>query len=562
MLEELQIRNWALIDRLSIRFGGQLCVLSGETGAGKSILIDAISLLLGLRADTGSISDGCEEALVMGLFSLPERGEPADWLAERGIVPDDGTVMIRRIVKRSGRGSIYLQAAPVTRAELTQFSSLLVDLHGQHQHQSLFNITTHRRLLDRHAKLETQVSELAARFGEWTARKARYDKLLMNEQDRLRQVDLLQFAVREIEEARLKEGEEEQLNQELRVLEQHETLSEKLEAIHSTLAENRGGAVALLRNARRALEQAVAIDTELSEPAQRLNDLFYELEDISQLMRDRIDGFQFSPERLSECQERLALIRRLQKKYGATEAAVLEYCREGQQQLDDLSNWEDDTGRLRQEIQQLERQVLELAERLSQQRKRAAGEMAQRIEAVLRTLGMSHARFEVAVERRRSAEGKPVCGHSGIDEVFFRIGPNVGMPLKPLKQIASGGEISRVMLAIKTVLVDSDTIDTLIFDEIDVGIGGEAALAVGKHLKQLATHKQVFCITHLASIAARADNHYVVAKSLRDDRTFTGVQLVKGAQRVEEIARMLAGDRRATVSQEHAETLLRQLGGA
>ena len=556
MLEELHIQNYALIDRLQLGFEGGFNVLSGETGAGKSILIGAFSLLLGTRADTGAIRSGAEECLVAGQFRIDEKEEALRWLEEHGVTPDDGRVMIRRTVKSNGRGTIYIQSAPLSRAELSDFTSLLVDLHGQHEHQSLLVEERHRQLLDHHAGIESEAKELAGQFAELAMRKRRYEKLLSGHRQRLREAELMQHAVSEIEAARLQAGEEEQLTQERLILSQHEKLFAQLRATHNEIGN--GGALSGLRAARQSMDAVVAIDSGMSATAQRLDDLFFELEDVVEGLGDRISNDYFNPGRLEECEDRLALIRRLEQKYGNTVSEVLEYCREAREQLTGLETWEEDRSRLKSEIGEREQQVLARAQELSRLRIAAARGLGQRIESILHALGMPKGRFEVHIERQLNSAGKPVCGPHGIDAVAFRIAPNPGEPLKPLKNVASGGEISRIMLAIKTVLAESDRISTLVFDEIDAGIGGEVALAVGEHLGRIAEHNQALCITHIASIAVRAHNHIRVEKQVKNNRTLTVATAVHGQAQVEEIARMLAGDQTHATSQIHAEELLRR----
>ncbi|TVQ39999.1 MAG: DNA repair protein RecN [Spirochaetaceae bacterium] len=560
MLEDLSIQNYALIDRLAINFCTGFNVLTGETGAGKSILAGALSLLHGARADTASIRTGAEEARVSGVFNLQGNSEALAWLNEHGIEPEDDAVIIRRTVKRAGRGSIYIQNAPVTRADLEEFTGLVFDLHGQHEHQSLLAAEQHRVLLDRYAGLEERVEQLGRQFSELSALKRRYDRMLSGERERQREMDILEFAVREIDAAALLPDEEEQLQTEKRILSQHEKLFGALDEIYAQLAENRGGAVGQLRAARHAMDTVVQIDDGLSTQAKRLDDLFFELEDVVDTVRDYQSSVNFSSERLEQCEDRLALIHRLQKKYGATVADVLDYLEEARQQLAGFETWEDDKAALQQQITEGERALLTSAREISAERKHAAAELGTSIEAIINTLGMAKARFSVAVEARESASGKPSCGATGLDLVSFRIAANQGEPLKELKDIASGGEISRVMLAIKTVLAQNDHIQALVFDEIDAGIGGEVAIAVGTHLHLLSQHKQVLCITHLASIAVRADNHIKVEKAPKDNRTVTRIDLISGQQRVEEIARMLAGDRTGKTSRTHAEELLAKYG--
>ena len=556
MLEELNVQNYALIERLSIRFRPGFNVLTGETGAGKSILAGALGLVHGAPGDVAGIRTGAEEAIVSAAFYVQGNSTAVAWLTERDISLEDGYVLVRRSVKRAGRGSIYIQSSPVTRGDLQEFTSLVFDMHGQHEHQSLLDEQNHRKILDGYAGLATQVASVAERFSEVSEVKKRLEALEAGEMDRARQIDILSFAIREIDEAHLKAGEEEELERERKLLSEHEKLHAHLESAYGALAESRNGALAYIRTARGALSHAAEIDEELGSESNRLDDLFYELEDAAETVKDRLEGLVFSPGRLDEVQDRLSLIHRLERKYGKDVNEVLRYREESASTLDSLENSQHNREELQAALKTAQERLRGEAEALSKNRGLAAKELEGKIAAVLGNLGMAKTKFEIAVERKRNASGGVVCGSNGMDEVTFRLAPNVGEPVKPLRRIASGGEISRVMLAIKTVLAETDPIATLVFDEIDTGIGGEVALSVGAHLAELAHHKQVLCITHLASIAARAGVHFRVDKGESGGRTFTRVDVVDGDERVEEIARMLAGDREGVTGRSHAKELL------
>ncbi|NBB90221.1 MAG: AAA family ATPase, partial [Spirochaetes bacterium] len=311
MLEQLTIQNYALIDRLNIDFGDGLNVLSGETGAGKSILAGALSLLHGSRADTGAIRTGADETMVSGTFLVQGNTDAEGWLSEHGIEPEDGAVIIRRTVKRTGRGTIYAQSAPITRGDLQELTDLILDLHGQHEHQSLLSEENHRKLLDRYAGIELDVQALSERFAELSNLKRRRERLVSSEQERLREMDLLSFAVTEIEDAGLKEGEEEELEQERSILNQHEKLAESLDRLYEALAESRGGSLGQMREARQAMETVTGIDAGLSAVSKRLDDAFFELEDIAETVRDYSSRVEYSAERLEQVEDRITTIHRL-----------------------------------------------------------------------------------------------------------------------------------------------------------------------------------------------------------------------------------------------------------
>jgi DNA repair protein RecN (Recombination protein N) len=560
MLEELHVHNYAIIDKLQAKFSSGLNILSGETGAGKSILIGALGLLLGDKTDTSIIRSGAEETSVSGIVSVQGNAEAADWLAARGIKGEEGTVILRRMLKSNGRGSSFIQSAPVTRADLNEFSSLLFDLHGQHEHESLLDLENHRKLVDRWAGTEKLAESFHALYLSLASLRERLSKLVKSERERLRRIDLLSYAVKEIKALDLKPGEETELEQELAILVHHEKLFTLLEEIHSLLAESAGGALATVRRARHAMEEILAIDPTLSKLSHQLEDAFYEIEDFSENVRQYKAKADFRPGRLDEVQSRLSAIRSLEKKYGDGIEEVLQYCRAGEQELAGMENWEQEKASLEAEIAGAEREIATVGEELSGRRKTASEDLQKRIEAELKSLGMPKVSFRVLLTDSAKADGTPALSPYGKDVVEFVISPNLGEPFKRLRMIASGGELSRVMLAIKGVLAESDHLDTLIFDEVDSGIGGEVALSVGERLAAIARHKQVLCITHLATIAVRADNHLRIEKVAQAGRTLTRVERVTGAARQEEIARMLAGDRKGELSLQHAGELLARYG--
>lgn len=561
MLEEISVRDFALIDRLTVSLPDGLSILSGETGAGKSLLTGAIGFLLGGKADTGVIRSGAEEALVTGVLDISRSPEAGRWLEGRGLEAEDGRILLRRAIKSNGRGSVFIQNTPALRADLAELTSLLVDLHGQHEHQSLLASENHRRLLDQYARIEAEVAAFSVRFGELSAKRRAFESALATERERSRETEFLRFAVEEIGAAKLKRGEEADLEAEELTLSQHEKLYAAVDQAHGSLVSSEGGgALAELRHLRASLETAQGIDPVLSDLSRRSDDAYYELEDVAASLRSYIGKLHYSPERLEEIESRLATLQRLKKKYGATIEEVLGRYEEDKARLEALETWEEDKEGLAAEIAALEAEILAEALALSDRRKAAAGLLQSKVEAILKTLGMPNARFFVRLGRKEPEGGKPVVGPAGIDEVEFVIAPNPGEAPRPLARIASGGELSRVALAAKTVLAESDTVDTLIFDEVDAGIGGEVAVAVGQHLAALGKKRQVLCITHLASIAARADNQFRVEKEVVDGRTSTRLTRMEGRARAEEIARMLAGDPDEEASIAHATELLRKYG--
>jgi len=556
MLEELIVNNYALIERLQVRFAAGLNILTGETGAGKSILIGALGLLLGAKADSEAVRAGTEETDVSAVSRVEGNPEALRWLAAQGIEPEQGEVILRRVVKKNGKSAGYIQASAVPLSALKEFTGILFDVHGQHEHHSLLNTENHRRLLDRFGDHERLVEDFSALYSSLREARDALTEALSGEKQRRERAELLRFAVQEIEEAKLEAGEEEALKAEQVLLANHEKLVHALEELHAATAESRGGAVVGLRQARARLVEALQIDPALTPLSRQLDNIFYELEDFCEGLGRYRAGVLFDPARLDQVEERLALVRRLQKKYGPSVAAVLQYRLDSLNELEGFENNEETRKRLEAEIASLEVRLKQQAAGLSERRSSAAQGLQQNIEQELRQLGMPKVHFQVLLEDRVNEAGKLVYTPTGKDRIEFLISPNLGEPYRRLAQIASGGELSRIMLAIKSSLSASDSVDTLIFDEIDAGIGGEVALAVGERLKILSRHKQVLCITHLATIAVRAENHLKVEKLTRGQRTVTQIEVVTGENRRAEIARMLAGDRTGDTSLRHAEELL------
>ncbi|RKX93943.1 MAG: DNA repair protein RecN [Spirochaetes bacterium] len=558
MLEELTITNYALIESLTVPFTEGLNILSGETGAGKSIIVGALSLILGGKGDPSLIRTGTEEAVVTATIRLPENGGALLYLQEKDIADDDGYIIIRRVLKRSGRGAIYVQSVPMARQDLVDLTSSLFDMHGQHSHQSLLNIEQHRKLLDSYAGITADVEELKTLFTALSSLKKEYEDLKKSEREILVEQDMLRHALREIDAADLKPGEEEDLAQEKKLLLQHENLMELFDGISGQLSSVEGGALLQLRKTREMLGKLSALTKEAEPLSGRLDNAFFEIEDIFETLGAMKEGIDFSPSRLEECEERLQTIRRLEKKYGDSIEQVWEYRQEAERKLHLYESREEEAARLEEKIASSEKKVLGKAAEISKTRKIQSQELENEILSGLKHLGMEKASFLVNVSGKETPSGRQSCGPAGMDVVEFMISPNQGEPVKPLKKIASGGELSRIMLSIKTVLADSDSISTLVFDEIDSGIGGEIGLAVGEYLARLGNSKQILCITHLASIAVRADNHIKVDKVVQGGRTFTGIKVITGEDRVTEIARMLSGDTAGTASIEHARELLKK----
>ena len=556
MLENISVKNIALIDSLFVEFEKGLNVLSGETGAGKSILIGALTLLLGGKTSTDFIRTGTDEAAVSGSFFIGNKHiEALKWLDEHGIEPEDNRVLIRRNLKQNGRSNAWIQSTPVTRNELEDFTSLLVDIHGQHDHQSLFRIAEHRRFLDSFAGINNEVKMFTSLYAELAEKRTELENLNLSEKELAEKQELLQFAIDEITKAKLKEDEKEELEAEEKRLNQFEKLFEALNTA-SQLFSDESGIISLTKKAMHNLETAKNCDEGLEDLLKRLETGYYELDDISSSIDSYLSKLTFNPERVEQVQERLSLIYKLTKKYGATIHDVLNYAQNAEEQLEGLSKREAGKSELEQKIGILQSKLLKLGRILSEKRKEASSKLQKEVEEVLSNLGMPKTKFQVRVDTRLPEGNRLSANPYGFDDIEFMISPNAGEPLRPLAKIASGGELSRVMLALKTVLAEGDEADTLIFDEIDTGIGGEVAISVASHMKKLSQKKQILCVTHLAVIASHADNHIKIEKNTMGQTTKTSAAAVFGKTRLEEIARMLAGDELSEASLKHAEELL------
>lgn len=558
MLVSLSIRNIALIESLDLDFSSGFNVLTGESGAGKSILIGSISFLLGSKVSTDIIRAGAEEASVAGIFLVsPYNSRAREWLKVHNVELEGDEVLIKRTLKQNARSSIWISGQAFSKVELQELTSFLIDIHGQNEHQSLFKISEHRRFLDGFAGIEKEVKHFSHLYAELALLREEWNALLQGEKDREKERDFLAFAIEEIEKANLKIGEEEDLKAEEKKLSKFEKLIDELKEILNLLEED-GAAISLFRKACKLLGDASNIDSSLKEYEPRMEGVFYEAEDIKESLSSYYSSLDFSPERLEELQMRLALISHLEKKYGSSITDVLLYCENAKKELQHLSNSDEKIKQLEKKMANLEYEMLELGRQISKKRKENKEVLQSKVEEILKVIGMPNVRFCISLFTREEEEGRLKAGLYGFDEVEFLISANAGEGVKPLAKIASGGEISRIMLALKTVLSSNDEVETLIFDEVDVGIGGQAALNVASHIKALSQKKQILLITHLAIIASCADKQTKIEKYTKDGSTFTLAHLVVGDERIAEIARMLSGQEADDASRNHARELLKR----
>lgn len=578
MLEDLTIKDFALIDSDYLEFSKGFTVLSGETGAGKSILIGALSFLLGGKADIQQIRAGKKEASVSGTFllqkDLPVRAEIAEddeprnaleWLNVHGIEIENDRVLLRRIIRDTGKAGAWINDTPVTRGDLAQFSSFLVDIHGQHEHQSLMKVSEHRKYLDARAGITAEVEAFTAKYAELVQKRKQLAQYNLSDSERLRKLDMMSFAVKEITEAKLKPNEDTELEEEQARLASYEKIYSDVDSIDQMLSNDDSGVIGLLKKIRRDSSHVTELDKSLSKLDERVESAFYELSDIAAEFSDYKAKLVYDPNRLQTVEDRLSLIYNLKKKYASSVNAplseVFTYFEEAQKYIEENGDGNNRKDQLAAEIKALEKVVLTQADKLSAARKTTASEMNAEVDQILSKLGMKGTTFCVQINQKAGTEVEQLCGPYGKDDIEFMISANPGNPPLPFAKIASGGELSRVMLALKTIFARTDNVETLVFDEIDTGIGGEVAVAVGAHIKNLAKTRQIFCITHLASIAVYADNQIKIEKSVSGEITSSNVYPVEGEARVAEIARMLSGDSDTAQSLEHARSLLAKFSG-
>jgi DNA repair protein RecN (Recombination protein N) len=555
MLRELTIRNVAVIEELTVTLVPGLNVLTGETGAGKSILIDALQLVLGARGSESLLRSGAEEAAVEAAFDAGPGSRAMELLEAEGIAVEPGEpIVLRRQLFRDGRTKAYAGGRLTSVATLRALGECLVDIHGQHPGQLLLDPRRHRELLDGYAGAAEEARAYRERYGAWQALRREREALLSAERERAQRQDLLEFQRREIEAARLTIGEEEALVAEDAILSNHERLFAAVEQAYVMLEESDEALLARLSAAAARVREASGIDQRLREVLEALETGAVHLREAARGLRDYRARIEFDPERLEAIQTRLHEIGKLKRKYGATVGEVLEHLTCVRADLAALERSETRLGELEQMLTTAQQDLAGRAERLSAARRRAAPKLQEAILAEIHELGMAKATFEVAV--RSAAAGEEALGPHGVDEVEFLISPNPGEPLKPLHKIASGGELSRTMLAIRVILAAADQTPSLIFDEVDAGIGGNTAEIVGRKLTAVSRQRQVLCVTHLPQIACFADHHVVLSKRSLRDRTQTTAQILPTAERARELARMLGGLSRSETPVQHATELL------
>ncbi len=568
MLSELRIKNFAIIDQLKVEFKEGFNCLTGETGAGKSILVDALNLLLGSRSSPEMIRTGEEEASVEAFFGLTaSRKLPA--LARMGIDPVEG-LLIKRLITRSGKSRAYLNGNSITLHMLEEVTEDLIHIYGQHEHQHFLDPARHVDILDQAGKLLPLRQKFEQIYLRWSQSRSELKEWTAKQKERTERVALIAFQSKEIAQASLRPPKPNEPDEEGELMAERSRLlhAEKLHTIaqqgFDVLYGESGSVVEGLKSTLQRLRDGIKIDPALKSPGQTLESALFQAEDVAAFLRSYLDKVHFDPQRLEVIESRLDEIHKLKRKYGANIAEILAYQERIDREKGTLETLEDRIGALEKENTRLGEELISAAEDLSRERRKIGQELAKKVEQELSTLGMKKARFAVEIQREFEAgEGhektdRPQISEKGMDQVQFLLAPNPGEELKPLAKIASGGELSRIMLALKSIFSEETGVGTLIFDEVDAGIGGGIAEVVGHKLKEISEGHQVFCITHLAPIASLADFHYGVSKKTHGGRTYVEIKGLEGEERMEEIARMLGGLKITGKTLEHAREMLRQ----
>ena len=556
MLRELKIRNIALIEEISIAFGPGLNALTGETGAGKSIVIDSVTLLLGGRASKELIRTGEERAYVEGVFTLSDCPQAREWLKQNELEQDGDEVVLAREISRSGRSVCRVEGVMVALADYRGLSSMLMDIHGQHEHQSLMDERQHLKWLDafgpeKHLELLRDTSDA---YGRWQKTDRELQDLLKEIKDQADRMDILRYQKKELEKAHLVAGEEDELNRERALFRNASRIDENLRGAYQELYDNGSlpSAAESLRQASAHLERISDFDPDFARLSERLSNLYYEAEDLGLTLRAKLDSLQFDESRVNEVETRLDLIHRLSRKYGATTEEMLGRLDEIRGTIERLENAEDRTEDLRRRSESLHGDYLKAADLLNDSRRALARAFEKRMEKQLSELNMKGTRFRAELVRGEETA-------AGYDRCSFKIAPNLGEDFQPLAQTASGGELSRIMLAIKAIAGEKSLIPSMVFDEIDTGISGRTAQVVAEKMADIARYRQVLCVTHLPQIAAIADDQYLIEKNFNGERTVTGVTRLDRDGRVQELSRMLGGAGGQSKSAvEHARALLDQ----
>ncbi|MDE0081898.1 MAG: DNA repair protein RecN [Gammaproteobacteria bacterium] len=550
MLIELRIRNFAVIEDLSLNLGPGLNVLTGETGAGKSIIVGALSLLLGERASSDVVRLGEARALLEAVFDLGARPGLLEEMGELGIPTEDGLVMLRREVQAEGRNRAWINGSPAMVRTLAGLGRGFVDLHGQHEHQTLLQAREQREILDAFSGAASEAGAVAEKAAECARLRRELERLRTRESELRGRADFLRYQLREIEAARLQAGEDDRIENELRRLEHAEELARDAARVHAILYGGDGAVSEALAIARDLLERIARVDPDACAMQEEIGELYHAAVDLGERARSYVAGVEISPARAEELRQRSDLLFRLKRKYGPGLSDVLETHGRIAGEVAELENAGVETSRIESRIGKAEDELRALAAELTRRRTEGARQLERSVQSVLGDVGLPAARFRARIEPLEAP------GQAGAERIRFFASLNPGFGLQPLAQVASGGELSRIMLALKSILAREDRVPTLVFDEIDAGIGGRIAREVGQKLSEVAAHHQVFVVTHLPQLAARGERHLLVRKKGAGGTTCATVEPLEGQSRIREIARMLGGDPESERSRAHARELL------
>lgn len=551
----MTIKNFAIIESLSLTFQEGMTVLTGETGAGKSIIIDALGLLVGGRGSADFIRHGEERLELQGLFALAEDNLACrNALIENGIDASDDMVVLERSLFRSGKNSCRINGKLVTTVLLRKIGSKLIDIHSQHEHQELMNEEFHLSLLDRFAsdKIKPALTKYQTNFKEYQTIEKEWQNWTKNERELAQRLDMLRFQQQEIENADLQAGEEDRLLEQKNILANFEKLNENLQGAYAAIQGEPGG-LEFVGEAMRQMETAASIHTDYKAVSEAISSSYYMLEDSMSQIRQSLDQLEFQPEELNQIESRLNDLNQLKRKYGKTIEDIIQYEQEISSEMEKLTDSESHVGHLETKLATLKTELTKQAATLTDIRKKAAVTLEKQIKQELNQLYMEKAIFSVRFEAN-----KMELTELGQDSVVFYMSTNPGEPLKPLAKIASGGELSRMMLALKTIFSRHQGITSIIFDEVDTGVSGRVGQAIAEKIYAVSVGSQVLCISHLPQVAAMANHHYYITKKVQNKRTTTSVTVLKGVEKVEEISRMIAGIEVTELTKQHAKEMIEQ----
>lgn len=557
MLSLLKIKNIALIEEIELEFSKGLNLLTGETGSGKSIIVDSLSALTGERVSSDLIKEGATNAQIEGLFSIKPTADLHEIFYESGIELDDAEdaeLIVRRELALSGKNRIFVNNQSVTQSFLRKIGTFLVDIHGQGEQATLFNSASHLEILDEYAEAENLRNNVAEKYREWSAIQRELETLREDEAQKLQLLDILQFQVEEIGKANLLTGEDEALEEEKRRLNNVEKLSTLSDESYALLYENEESTLTNLERIIRRINSLAEYESTFTGYTEGLQNAQAVLEDLSISLRDFRNGLEFSPERLGEIENRLAEIARLKRKYGVTIEEVLQHFAESEERLNNIQTADLREAELQKQSAKLREDYLNSARQLHEKRQKAAKKFEKSVEDSLKAVSLEKARFEVRIESDETNDKS--FNAKGFDTIEFYFSANLGESVKPIAKVASGGELSRLMLVLNTVAKLSEAAKTMVFDEIDTGIGGRVAEAVGLKLRELSRNQQVLCVTHQPQVASLADHHYLVEKEMGKNRTQIQVRELSQAQQIEEVARMLAGETITETARQHAREMI------